>query len=159
MPPDDPQSSAKRLKTYNLDEEAPVETPHGSSILMLEDDNDFSAILSEFLVSYGFAVTRVINGAEGLKHIINRRFDVILCDMVMPGFPGDMFYMAVSRTRPAMLRRFIFMTGYQGDRKIDKFIRSIRGIVLWKPFQFHELLERINCILQKYPPVSIRKAA
>jgi DNA-binding NarL/FixJ family response regulator len=104
-------------------------------------------------------VVRVPSGAEGLKKLMASDFDVIVCDMVMPGFPGDMFYLAVSRTKPYLLKRFIFMTGFQGDRKIDEFIRRIRGVVLWKPFQFHEMMERIDAVLAKASAVVANRAA
>jgi DNA-binding response OmpR family regulator len=126
-----------------------ISTHHGRTILMLEDDDAFSEILAAYFSSYGFEVVRVPSGAEGLKKILAVDFDVIICDMVMPGFPGDMFYLAVSRTKPHLLRRFIFMTGYQGDKKIDEFIRRIRGVVLWKPFQFREMMERIEVVLSR----------
>jgi DNA-binding NarL/FixJ family response regulator len=76
-------------------------------------------------------------------------FSIILCDMVMPNFPGDMFYAAVERVRPKLCKRFIFMTGHQGDRKIEEFIRRIRGLMLWKPFQMTILFDTIKVVLNK----------
>ena len=66
--------------------------------------------------------------------------------MVIPNFPGDMFYSAVERIRPQLCKRFIFMTGHQGDRKIEEFIRRIRGLMLWKPFQMHVLFEAVEAV-------------
>jgi DNA-binding NarL/FixJ family response regulator len=129
------------------------------SVLLLEDDAVFSAMVTTFLGSSGFKVTQVSNGAEGLRKLLSEDFDAIVCDMVMPSFPGDKFYLAVSKTKPHLCDRFIFITGHKGDRKIDEFIRSVRGIVLWKPFQLYELVERIRLILQKVdseaPPSSL----
>jgi CheY-like chemotaxis protein len=119
------------------------------SVLLLEDDLNFSGLVATFLSSNGYQVTQVTNGADGLRKILNEDFDAIVCDMVMPAFPGDKFYLAVSKTKPHLCRRFIFITGHKGDRKIDEFIRSVRGIILWKPFQLYELGERIRHILQK----------
>jgi DNA-binding NarL/FixJ family response regulator len=64
--------------------------------------------------------------------------------MVMPNLAGDMFYMAVERVKPHLCKRFLFMTGHQGERKIDDFIRSVRGLVLWKPFKTHVLMEAMQ---------------
>lgn len=145
--------------THDLEGAAVPVKYHGRTILMLEDDDAFSEIFGAYLFSEGFNVVRVPSGAEGLKKILAMEFDVILCDMVMPGFPGDMFYLAVSRTKPHLLKRFIFMTGYQGDKKIDEFIRRIRGVVLWKPFQFHEMMERIDVVLTRSAAVVGKRAA
>lgn len=117
--------------------------------LMLEDDLDFSALVKEFLESAGYEVTCAISGVEGLKHIMARDFDVILCDMLMPKLPGDMFYRAVERTKPHLCKRFVFMTGHKGDPKIDAFIRSVRGLMLWKPFQLHDLTQALQVIARK----------
>ena len=130
----------------------------GRTILMLEDDDVFSEIVGEILTGYGFNVIRVINGAEGLKKILVQDFDVILCDMVMPGFPGDMFYTAVGRTKPHLQKRFIFMTGHEGNRKIDAFIRRVRGVILLKPLQFHELMARMDLVLSQNPPANPAEA-
>jgi hypothetical protein len=69
--------------------------------------------------------------------------------MVMPNLPGDMFYLAVERTKPGLCKRFLFMTGHAADPKWDSFIRKVNGVILWKPFELHELMERIALVLNK----------
>lgn len=119
------------------------------SILLLEDDDQFASILQEFLELYSCKVTRVKNGVEGLRRIVNADFDLVLCDMVMPTFPGDKFYIAVERVKPMLCKRFIFMTGHKADPKWDAFIRSVRGLMLWKPFQMHDLLIAMRTIFKR----------
>jgi len=118
-------------------------------VLILEDDRDFAAMLKDALQFEGYQVTIVANGAEGLKKMMAGEFDVILCDMVMENFPGDMFYLAVERIRPQQCKRFIFMTGHKGDQKIEQFINNIQGLMLWKPFEMSELHEMIRIIKGK----------
>ena len=119
------------------------------SILLLEDDDQFASILQEFLELYSCKVTRVKDGVEGLRRIVTADFDLILCDMVMPTFPGDKFYIAVERVKPMLCKRFIFMTGHKADPKWDSFIRGVRGLILWKPFQMHELLTAMRTIFRR----------
>jgi len=134
-------------KTYELpDADGITKT---KSILMLEDDVALAFMLKQALQIQNYSVTVVPSGTEGLKQILTNEFSIILCDMVMPNFPGDMFYRAVERARPYLCKRFIFMTGHQGDRKIEQFIRSIRGLMLWKPFEMHVLFEAIQVVLSK----------
>ncbi len=118
-------------------------------ILILEDEHDLAAMLKDALQFEGYQVTIVANGAEGLKKIMAGEFDVILCDMVMQNFPGDMFYLAVERIRPQQCQRFIFMTGHKGDQKIEQFIKNINGLMLWKPFEMHELHTAMHAKLGK----------
>jgi DNA-binding response OmpR family regulator len=118
-------------------------------ILLLEDDLELARTLKDLLESADFVVDVVPNGAEGLKQILIRDYDAIVCDMVMPNFPGDMFYLAVQRTKPHLCRRFVFSTGHRADPRIDGFIRQVKGLVLWKPFQPHELFDAIQTVLRK----------
>ena len=106
-------------------------------------------LLKDHLGSQGYLVTYVTSGVEGLKLVMMGEFDIILCDMMMPNLSGDMFYLAVERTKPHLCKRFIFMTGHKGDPKIDAFIRKVRGLMLWKPFELHDLQAAITAILKK----------
>jgi DNA-binding NtrC family response regulator len=134
-------------KTHEISE---VDLKVGSkTMLLLEDDTKLTEVLTVELEANDFRVECVQNGVEGLKKIMSGDFDVILCDMIMPNLPGDMFYRAVQRTRPHLCKRFIFMTGHKGEKKIDEFIRSVHGIMLWKPFQFHDLMEAIKIVSKK----------
>src|SRR6266550_4111111 len=119
------------------------------SILLLEDDDELAVTLQGFLESCSCKVTRLENGVEGLRRIMVEDFDLVLCDLVMPTFPGDKFYLAVERVKPALCKRFIFMTGHKADPKWDSFIRSVRGLILWKPFQMHDLLIAMRTILRR----------
>src|SRR5438876_10482012 len=119
------------------------------SILLLEDDDQFASILQEFLELYSCKVTRVKDGVEGLRRVVTADFDLILCDMVMPTFPGDKFYIAVERVKPALCRRFLFMTGHRVKLEYDFFMRNIGGFMLWKPFETRELLAAIQAVLSR----------
>ena len=118
-------------------------------VLMLEDEGSLTAMLKEYLESNSFRVTTVTNGVDGLKKIMAQDFDVIICDMLMPTLPGDKFFIAVQKVKPHLCRRFIFMTGHKGDKKIDEFIREVHGVMMWKPFHPHELLDTIKYVLKR----------
>jgi CheY-like chemotaxis protein len=120
-----------------------------SSLLLLEDNEDLADSLREFLELYSCSTVHVTNGVDGLRKIMVTDFDAILCDMVMPQFPGDMFYRAVQRVKPSLCERFVFMTGHRADPKWDAFIRQIDGLILWKPFQIHELVGALQAVLGK----------
>jgi DNA-binding NtrC family response regulator len=139
-----------------MEEQAPPAGP--KSILMLEDDLEFAKLIHMFLGNHSYRVTRVANGAEGLRQILDHDFDIILCDLVMPHLPGDMFYLAVERTKPHLCRRFVFMTGHQANPKYDEFIRKVRAPMLWKPFLMSDLLHAIERTLEKNSPEFARKS-
>jgi DNA-binding NtrC family response regulator len=112
-------------------------------VLLLEDDEMFKGVVKEFLESNFYDVTAVSNGAEGVRAVLKDEFDVIICDMMMPKLPGDMFYTAVERMRPHLCKRFIFITGHRGNPKINDFIKQVKGTMLAKPFHMDDLLETV----------------
>lgn len=111
-------------------------------ILILEDEEVVSKFI-RFALEPAHKVVVVANGADGVREIQAGDFDVIICDMMMPKLPGDMFYFAVERTKPHLCNRFIFMTGFKDDEKIAAFIKKVNGLMLTKPFKAADLLEMI----------------
>jgi CheY-like chemotaxis protein len=128
---------------------APGKTGLKKSILMLEDEVALSAELAPYFEHHSFKLVAVTNGVDGLKQVIANDFSVIICDMMMPNLPGDMFYRAVERTKPNHCQRFIFITGYRGNQDIEDFIRRVNGVVLWKPFQTQQLMDTIEIVVRK----------
>lgn len=126
-----------------------------STILILEDETEFANLIAEFLHEIGCTVKAVSNGVDGLKMLLEQKFDAILCDMMMPKMSGDLFYLATERVRPELCPRFIFMTGHVSNPKIDYFIQAIGGTLLTKPFTMSAMLASIEYVLHE---AKIRKA-
>ncbi|GEM_PF-354341 len=119
-------------------------------ILLLDDDIELADTLKLLLESHNFVVTTVNNGVEGLREIMALDFDLIMCDMMMPHMPGDMFYLAVQRTKPELCKRFIFITGYPDEPKVVAFLTKIdKPIVLRKPVNNDELIRTISYVLKQ----------
>lgn len=142
-------SKAFGPKRHCLDDFAPGSSADKGKALILEDDLSFAGIVSQYFRSWGYTVDHVQDGVEGIKHVINGDYRVILCDMLMPNLAGDMFYKAVERVKPQLCKRFIFMTGASNDKKIIDFIREVRGVIIWKPFKMHILHEAVDAIQKK----------
>jgi CheY-like chemotaxis protein len=117
--------------------------------LLLEDDDQAAEIIQQYLGSQGYQVTRLANGAAGLRALLGGDSDLILCDMVMPNISGELLYLAVQKTRPHLCERFVFMSGYRANPKIEAFVQSVQGLILWKPFEQDDLREAIARVLMK----------
>ncbi|MEP7072062.1 MAG: response regulator [Verrucomicrobiota bacterium] len=113
-------------------------------VLLLEDRDDFRAVLRDHLTFRGFDVISVPSGVEGLHEIKKAAFDLIVCDMLMPRSGGEMFYWAVTRVRPATAQRFIFFTGHQNNPTIEFFFKRVNATVIRKPFRLSELDSRMK---------------
>jgi CheY-like chemotaxis protein len=121
----------------------------GQRVLLLEDRDDFREVLHDYLVSRSFQVTSVPSGVEGLREIMKDPFDLIICDMMMPGVGGEMFYWAVTRARPAAGQRFIFFTGHKNNPKMNFFFQRVKATVLLKPFKLEALDSAIRDVARK----------
>ena len=119
------------------------------SILLLDDDTELADTLKQLLESRNFVVTTVAHGGEGLREVLEVDFDIIICDMMMPGMPGDMFFLAVQKTKPELAKRFIFVTGHADNPKVDAFLKNIQAEVLFKPVETEELVRTISLVLQR----------
>lgn len=119
------------------------------SILLLDDDLELADTVKLLLEAHNFVVTTAKNGVEGLREVMSMDFDVIICDMMMPTMPGDMFYLAVQKVKPNHCKRFLFVTGHGRDAKISDFLQKTDGLVLFKPVPTDELLQMISLVLQR----------
>lgn len=119
------------------------------SILILDDDAELSNTLRSLLETQNFLVTTVRNGVAGLKEVMETDFDVIVCDMMMPTMPGDMFYLAVEKVKPALCRRFLFVTGNGSDPRVNTFLQKTEGLVIFKPVPAAELIQMVSLVLRR----------
>jgi DNA-binding response OmpR family regulator len=119
------------------------------SILIVDDDSDLSDALKSILVSRNYVVTTAANGAAALREVMQFDFDVIICDIMMPRMPGDMFYLAVQKTKPELARRFVFITDYSSEPKVETFLKRIDALVFIKPVLTEDLIRMISLVLQR----------
>ena len=118
-------------------------------VLVVEDDPDFSTMLRDYLESYYYEVIEVSNGVEALRRIMERDVDAVICDLVMPTMPGDMFYYAVQRVKPQLCERFIFITSHGESPSIRDFLNQVSEMVLMKPFHLDDLLQTMLSLFRE----------
>jgi DNA-binding response OmpR family regulator len=114
------------------------------SILLVEDEAELSTILQEHFVGEGYRVEVAENGAEALRRVMQDTFDVIICDMVLPRLPGNMFYNAVQRVKPELCDRFLFITGHGESPGVREFLATLRERVISKPFNLEDLVAAVR---------------
>jgi CheY-like chemotaxis protein len=81
-------------------------------VLLVEDDPRDAELIIELLQECDFeiAVEVATNAEDGLAKVLNRRFDLIICDYCLPRMNGLSFLKVVQKTRgniPVLL-----LTGY-----------------------------------------------
>jgi CheY-like chemotaxis protein len=119
------------------------------SILLLDDDLELADTLKALIETRNYVVTLAHNGVEGLREVMQMDFDVILCDMMMPTMPGEMFYLAVQKVKPHLCKRFLFVTGHGDSPRVNDFLQRTDGLALFKPVPVDELLQMISLVIQR----------
>jgi CheY-like chemotaxis protein len=64
-----------------------------------------------------------------------RRFDVILCDLMMPGMSGMDFFAELTRIAPDQAERVIFLTGGAFTPRTRAFLDGVENPRIEKPFE------------------------
>ncbi|HET7746346.1 MAG TPA: ATP-binding protein, partial [Vicinamibacteria bacterium] len=113
---------------------AAPETARGLSILIVDDDVQVADVLADLLAEDGHQVDAVRSGQEALARLEARDYDVVLSDIRMPGLDGPGLFREVKARRPALARRFIFLTGDSFSPQTAAFLAEAHAPSLNKPF-------------------------
>lgn len=103
-------------------------------ILVIDDEPLLGRTLS-FMLEENHDVVVVGGGAEALKRLgEDAEFDLVLCDLDMPGMNGSSVHNAMSNAHPKLAERFVLMTGGACSGWAEEFLASYSGARLEKPF-------------------------
>ncbi|MFT3711117.1 MAG: ATP-binding protein [Archangium sp.] len=116
----------------------PVPAVPVAQVLVIDDEADMGPLISRVFGSAA-DVTHVCSGREGLELLGKRKFDLILCDVMMPDVSGADVYRQLERERPELLPRMVMMTGGAFTEASAAFVDSLPHEVLQKPFNAAEL--------------------
>ena len=109
-------------------------------ILLVDDEASILGFLKQFLESRGHAVLCAHDGEQALRLAELARFDVVVCDLRMPGLGGDE---VIERLRhmPGFERtRFLVSTGDNASATAARRIAALRpDAVLSKPYEMEQL--------------------
>jgi DNA-binding response OmpR family regulator len=68
-----------------------------TTVLLIDDDAFFLKILSDAFSGSGFLVFTAEDGSQGVKTYLDRKPDVVICDLVMPVMGGVSTCMAIRK--------------------------------------------------------------
>ncbi len=119
---------------------------HRKRILVVEDDAALARVLADNLTFAGFEIERAGDGQSALKSVRASAPDLVLLDVVLPGWDGVELCRLISRGGSTPV---IMLT--VRNEKADK----LRGLeagaddYITKPFDFDELRARILVVLRR----------
>ncbi len=114
------------------------------SILVIEDEENINELIAEILTQEGYRVDVVQTGELGVQKLLEEKYDLILCDLRMPGMDGHQVYDEVKKAKPYLAQRFLFMTGGIMNEESKAFLKETGDIFLMKPFTTEIFLDAIE---------------
>ncbi|HES1959300.1 TPA: two-component system response regulator CovR [Streptococcus pyogenes] len=123
-------------------------------ILIIEDEKNLARFVSLELQHEGYEVIVEVNGREGLETALEKEFDLILLDLMLPEMDG----FEVPRRLQTEKTTYIMMMTAR-DSIMDVVAGLDRGAddYIVKPFAIEELLARIRAIFRRQDIESEKK--
>jgi putative nucleotidyltransferase with HDIG domain len=117
------------------------------TILVVDDAPEVRKIMGDVLGILGYPHEEAADGVEAMKLIRKRRFDVVLCDIRMPGMDG-LQVMAEARKIWADMP-FIIVSGYDRDYSYDQVMAAGAQDFVTKPFTPEELKAKLGRLMKE----------
>jgi CheY-like chemotaxis protein len=125
-------------------ETADLPAPRRGRILVVDDEEAIGRSIRR-LVGRDHDVTALTQATEALQLIgSGQRFDIILCDVMMPVMTGMDLYGELERVAPDQAARVVFLTGGAFTPTARAFLDGVKNVTIEKPFDVRGLVSLIH---------------
>ncbi|MBA3820313.1 MAG: PAS domain S-box protein [Deltaproteobacteria bacterium] len=107
-------------------------------VLVIDDDALIRTAIS-IALSEHHVVAEAASGDLALALLEEQTFDVILCDVMMPGLDGRELYDRISARDLGIERRIVFVTGGVFVEQHRAFLERVTNLKLYKPFTLEQV--------------------
>jgi DNA-binding response OmpR family regulator len=116
------------------------------SVLVVDDEVPLTSVVGSYLEREGFAVSVAHTGPEAVERARAERPDLIVLDLMLPGFDG----VEACRQIRTFTDAYIIMLTAR-DEEVDKVLALSMGAddYLVKPFSPRELIARVRAMLRR----------
>jgi len=121
-----------------------IKEPNSKTILIVEDDSVTRRALKRLLQVEGWKTIEAENGVQGLRIFRSQLPEIILTDIVMPGFDGFFLTAVIKSISPQS--PVVIMTGLTDAELNGKPHHLGISALLRKPFEPEELLDVLNAV-------------
>jgi CheY-like chemotaxis protein len=118
----------------------------GKTILVVEDNESINKLARLILEEAGYETLSALTGQEAIEVFDANKdiIDLMLIDVVTPGFSGAEVFEQVSKIKPVSV---VFCSGYEKEHLEITYDIKIPGEILKKPYTEKALLSRIDAAL------------
>ena len=124
--------------------EAPGDTPRARGrVLVVDDEASVRSIIARLLE--GHEIVEAPDGEHARRLLEgDQTFDLILCDMMMPGLSGMDLHGWLREQHPPLAAALVFMTGGVFTPRARDYLQHVDCLCLEKPFNKARLLGVVN---------------
>jgi DNA-binding NtrC family response regulator len=116
-----------------------------AAVLVVDDEPIIRETVAEYLAQEGFDVAVSASGEEALERATTRRFDVVLCDVQLPGMDGLELLDRLHRVSPETF--VLLITAYATvENAVEAFQRGAHDYLM-KPVLLDEVLAKVRRLL------------
>ncbi len=127
---------------------SPAAPAPAAQVLVIDDEDVFHVIIERMLRQDGCVVDGAHDGKEALRLAVRTAYDVVLCDMRMPGIDGRELYRQLVETAPRYRGRVVFCTGDILDPAAQSFFAEVGAARLAKPFDIGQVRAAVSSALR-----------
>lgn len=124
-------------------------------ILLIDDEEDFLAVMSERMMTRNMVVTTASSPYEGLEKAATTSFDVVILDLMMPGMDGIETLRILKEKNPDL--EVILLTGHATVKQGVEAMKLGALDLIEKPADLNELTEKIHAAQAKKMVIAERK--
>jgi CheY-like chemotaxis protein len=136
-------------------------------VLVIDDERTIRVALRRYFERRGWELDEAEDGRAGCERLLgvdggtatSRPYDVIICDLKMPGMSGIELHRRLETERPELLERLLFSTGDTASAEAAVFLDRTRCPVLEKPFELLALATAVDRLCAAEPSGGSRRAA
>lgn len=125
-------------------------SPAVARILVVDDDEDVREVVCALLSGDGHDTEAASNGAEALRLLDRRWYDLIVSDLKMPELNGPGLYRKVLHRWPNHHPQVLFVTGFADTAAYAHFLNGVHVPVVFKPFKPEHLVETVRRVLHEH---------
>ncbi|MBX2810752.1 MAG: hybrid sensor histidine kinase/response regulator [Myxococcales bacterium] len=131
------------------DADLPVSAYQRARVLIVDDEPALRRSLTRQI--RGLHEVVAVEGAQQAYTLLrsDTRFDVVLCDLMMPDMDGPQLYEKLTEEMPALATRFVFMTGGAFTERAQQFLERMKPPLLNKPASPNLLEATIQRVMAK----------
>jgi DNA-binding response OmpR family regulator len=119
----------------------------GVRLLLVEDEQRLAAAIADGLAAEGFTVDVVPNGVEGLWRAIERPYDAIILDILLPDMNGYDICSALRERR--IWVPILMLTAKDGEYDEAEALDTGADDFLSKPFSYVVLVARLRALVRR----------